>query len=77
MLAPLLKDIKETAPHDVVRHEVIMTCRRAAFISQADQGDDLRYSRLRFVSWGIALVACLLVWWAVVKETLALIAMIG
>lgn len=77
MLAPLLKDNKETAPHYVVRHEVTMACRRAAFIPRADQSDDLRFSRFHLVlSWGVALAASLLIWWAVVRGIIALIAVI-
>ena len=77
MLAPLLKVSKETASHDSVPHEVTMTCRRAAFIPRADQGDDLRFSRFRLVlSWGVALAFCLLIWWAVVRGIIALIAVI-
>jgi hypothetical protein len=77
MLAPLFKDNNETAPYDVVRHEVTLTCRRAAFIPQADQGDDLRFSRFRLVlSWSIALAVSLLIWWAVVRGIIALIAVI-
>ena len=77
MLAPLLRVIKEATPHEFVRHEVTMTCRQAALIPRADQDDDLRFSRFRLVlSWGVALAACLLIWWAVVRGIIALIAVI-
>ena len=73
MLVHLLIVSKETTPHDSIRHEVTMTCRQAAFIPWADQGDDLRFSRFRLVlSWGVALAFCLLVWWAVVRGIIAL-----
>jgi hypothetical protein len=49
-----------------------------AFIPQADQGnDDLYFSRFRLVlSWSIALAVSLLIWWAVVRGIIALIAVI-
>lgn len=77
MLAPLLRVVKETAPHDSIPHEVTMTCGRAAFIPGEDQDGDLRFSRSRLIlSWGVTLVACLLIWWAVVRGIIALIAVI-
>ena len=77
MLAPLSRVIKETAAQDLVRQKMAMTRhRRAASMPQADQARGLRYSWFRLVSWGIALVACLLIWWAIVRGTIALIAMI-
>jgi Flp pilus assembly protein TadB len=77
MLAPLLRDVKETRARNLVRQEMAMTRRRrAASMPRAEQARGLRYSRFRLVSWGVALVACLLIWWAVMRGTIALIAMI-
>lgn len=78
MLAPLLKDVKETTARDFVRQKMAMTRHwRAASMPQADQVRGLRYSWFRLVSWSVALAACLLIWWAVVKTSIALLAMTG
>ena len=78
MLAPLLRDVKETANRDFVRQKMARTRRPpAASMPQVDQARGLRYSWFRLVSWSIAFAACLLIWWAVVKTSIALLAMTG
>jgi hypothetical protein len=78
MLAPLLRDIKETAARDFVQQKMAMTRhQRVASMPQADQARGLRYSWFRLVSWSAALAACLLIWWAVVKTSIALLVMTG